>query len=173
MGHISCSIRGGGNFFVLTKTLTETHKSHELCRNAEDCIEKSEYARATALLDDALKIVPKNAVYMSHKGYCTAMLGMVSEGESMCRRAIQVTPYTPILYVNLGRILLSQGKRHEARQEFLHAYELDDTDAAAGRELLAMGVRRTPPIPFLERTHPVNIWLGKLRYRLKQRKQSG
>ena len=103
------------------------------------------------LIAQALKIEPGNGVYMSHMGYCVAMLGNFEEGERICQKVVDRSPPTPILLVNLGRVFRAQGRRKEARQAFEKAYKLDDTNAAAALELSAMGVRRVPVIGFMQR----------------------
>jgi hypothetical protein len=103
-------------------------------------------------------------------GLCLGMLGNLNEGEAMCRKAVTLAPLEPILFVNLGRILLEQGSRREARRAYTRAYEIDDTHAAAALELSRMGVRRKPVLKFLHRSHWLNIMLGKWRHRILQRK---
>ena len=34
-----------------------------------------------------------------------------------------------------------------------------------------IGYRRRPVIPFLARSNPINIWLGRMRYEMQQRKE--
>lgn len=143
----------------------ETFESRDLFKRAEMQIQRQGYDEARLLLEEALKIVPINPVYISHLGLCIGMDGNLPEGERICREAIKLAPKDPILYVNLGRILLEMGKRQEARAEFTHAYRLDNTNAPAALELSRMGIRRPPVIPFLHRNHPLNIYLGRLRHR--------
>ena len=145
---------------------TETFESRSLFQKAENCIRRCEYEQASVLLAQALDIEPGNSVYMSHTGRCFAMLGNLEEGERICRKVIDRSPPTPILFVNLGRVLREQGRRKEARQAFEKAYRLDNTNAAAALELSSMGVRRVPVIRFLDRDHALNIYLGRLRHRI-------
>ncbi len=142
----------------------ENFESREFFHKAQASIHRSNFKRAASLLKEALKIAPGNPNYMSHMGLCMGMMGNLRESEIMCRKAITLAPLKPILLVNLGRVLLEQGKREGARKAFKRAYEIDDTHAAAALELSRMGVRRKPVIPFLHRNHPLNIYLGKLRH---------
>jgi Flp pilus assembly protein TadD len=155
-----------------TQEFTEgTFESRELFRKAEIFIQRADYKGATSLLNAALKIAPENPVYMSHLGLCIGMLGNRMLGEKLCRKAIMLSPTSPILFVNMGRILLEQGNRQEAREQFMHAYKLDNTSAPAALELSRMGVRRRPVIPFLKRGNSLNILLGKFRAWLLLHKQ--
>lgn len=143
-----------------------TFESKDLFNRAEQLIKKGQYSKATVLLNEATKIAPSNAIYLSHLGLCIGMQGNLAAAESMCRRALSISPFEPILFVNLGRILLEQGRRKEARNAFKRAYEIDNTNAPAALELSRMGIRKRPVLPFLDRSHPLNIYLGKIRHRI-------
>jgi Flp pilus assembly protein TadD len=151
----------------------ETFESQELFRRAEVCIQRRNIEKAEALLADALKISPENPRYLSYYGLCVGMLGELGEAEKICLRAVKLYAYDPIILVNLGRILLEQGKRREAREMFARAYEMDNRNSAAALELSGMGVRRPPVIPFLTRNNPLNVALGRLRHRLLGYKKIG
>jgi Flp pilus assembly protein TadD len=153
---------------LATKTLTEkeTFESLEFFSKADACIKRGNYKRAAAILNEALKIAPENPVYLSHLGLCICMEGNLQAAESMCRKALHSSPLNPVLLVNLGRVLVEQGRRKEARDLLTRAYALDNTNAQAALELSRMGVRRAPVLRFLKRSHPLNIILGKIRYKV-------
>jgi len=164
-GPSECSFQHGSR--ILRDELKDgTFESRELFNRAELLIRKGDYSKATILLNEAIKIAPSNATYLSHLGLCIGMQGNLPAAESMCRKALQMEPFEPIHFVNLGRVLLEQGRRKEARLAFMRAYELDNTNAPAALELSRMGIRRKPVLPFLPRNNPLNVYLGKLRHRL-------
>jgi tetratricopeptide (TPR) repeat protein len=144
----------------------ETFESQDLFRRAEACIVRRNFDKAEELLGEALKISPENPVYMSYYGLCVGMRGDLSGAEKLCRRAAKLNPASPIILVNLGRILLDEGYRKDARDLFARAYEIDNTNSPAALELSGMGVRRQPVVRFLGRQHPINVALGRLRHRL-------
>lgn len=144
----------------------ENFESRELFQKAKASIQRNNYKRAASLLKEALKIAPGNPNYLSFMGLCQGMKGSLREGEILCRKAVTLAPLSPIILVNLGRVLLEQGNRQEARRAYLRAYEIDDTHPAAALELSRMGVRRKPIIRFLGRSHPLNICLGRVRHRI-------
>lgn len=150
----------------------ETFESRELYTKAEAHIRRFNYGQAAVLLAEALKIAPENSRYLSSMGLCKAMQGEHATGEKMCRDAIQAAGQdaAPILFVNLGRICLKKGDRKNAREFLLKAYQLDPTHPATALELSVMGIRRKPVITFLDRNHPLNVYFGKLRYRLRERR---
>jgi tetratricopeptide (TPR) repeat protein len=151
----------------------ETFESQELFRRAEVNIQRRNFDKAKELLGEALKISPDNPFYLSYYGLCAGMIGDLTEGEKLCRKAAKLSPVSPIILVNHGRILLEQGFRKEAREQFSRAYELDNTNSAAALELSGMGVRRQPVISFLSRNNPLNKAFGMLRHRLFGYKKLG
>ena len=153
--------------------LNETFESQELFRRAEACIVRGRFDLAEALLADALRISNDNPTYLSYYGYCIGVRGELGEAEKLCRKALKLSPQSPIIHVNLGRVLLDQGFRKEARALFSRAYDLDNTNSPAALELSGMGVRRQPVIRFLPRQHPANMVLGKLRHRILGYKKPG
>jgi len=151
----------------------ETFESQELFRRAEACIVRGNFDKAAELLAETLKISPDNPTYLSYYGLCVGMLGDLGEAEKYCVRGARLSPVNPIILVNLGRVLLEQGYRKEARDQFSRAYAIDNTNSAAALELSGMGVRRQLPLPFLARTNPLNIIVGKVRHRLLGYKKPG
>jgi len=151
---------------VPTMLDTETFESRDLFRKAEIHFRRNKFARAAGLITEALKIAPGHPLYLSYLGVCVAMRGNIVEGEKMCLKAAGIRASDPIMYVNLGRVLLRQGRRKEAREHFMRAYGMDNTNAPAALELSRMGVRRRPVLRFLPRNHPLNVRLGKLRHRI-------
>ena len=150
----------------------DTFESREFYVKAEAHIRRNNYSEALKLLEQAIKISPENPVYLSAMGLCESMMGDPAKGEKMCRTALNLAgrERDPMLYVNLGRVVLDQGDRCQARDYFMKAYRIDNTNAPAALELSRMGVRKKPVIGFLGRNHPLNKYLGKLRHRLKERR---
>ena len=145
-----------------------TFESKELFDKAEASIRRGNFSRAAEFLKSALKIDPDNPVYLSHLGLCIGLNGNKLEGEEICRKAIQLSSKNPVLHVNLGRVLVAQNRRRDAWECFTRAYKMDNTNAPAALELSRMGVRKKPALPFLSRNHPLNIRLGKLRYKIRE-----
>jgi tetratricopeptide (TPR) repeat protein len=153
----------------------DTFESREFYIKAEANIRRNNYSEALKLLEQAIKISPEHPVYLSTMGLCESMMGDPTKGEMMCRKALQLSgrDRDPMLYVNLGRVLLDRGDRMSARENFMKAYKRDNTNAPAALELSRMGVRKKPVFPFLGRDHPLNKYLGKLRHRLRQKRIEG
>jgi len=153
-------------------TVTETFESRELFDKADALIKRNRYSQASALLVEALRISPENPRYLSFLGLCVGMKGDLAAAEKTCRKAAALSADDPIVFVNLGRVLLEGSKRKEARKNFMLAYKLDNTNAPAALELSRMGVRRKPVLPFLDRNNMLNVYLGKLRHRIIEAKNT-
>ena len=148
-----------------------------LIQSAEESYEKGLRAlgqgkakTALAMLEAALEIErrrgngPPQARYLSYYGLCLAMVrNEVREGLRYCREAITLESYNSTLRCNLGRVLLKAGRRREAHRCFVRGLQLEPGHAATCRELTQMGLRRKPFLPFLARSHPLNVFIGRLR----------
>jgi tetratricopeptide (TPR) repeat protein len=96
----------------------------------------------------------------SYIAYCRAMTrGSYRESIALCMDARKDEPKNSDIYLNLGKIHLLAGNRKQAIQVFqLGLRQQRNTKISA--ELGALGVRKAPPLPFLERSNPVNKYLG-------------
>ncbi|MCG7850972.1 MAG: tetratricopeptide repeat protein, partial [Methanosarcinaceae archaeon] len=105
----------------------DTFESREFYVKAEANIKRSNYRDAMRLLEQALKISPEHPVYLSTMGLCESMLGDPARGEEKCKLALQLAgrDRDPMLYVNLGRVVLERGDRMKARDYFTKAYRMD------------------------------------------------
>ena len=165
---------GKGRSCVTTMIEQDTFESREYFNKALKMIARGEYTKASDLIQEALKISPENPLYLSCMGLCVGMQGNTFAGERMCRKAMGMAKVPdPTYNVNLGRILLRQGNRAGARNCFTKAYGLDNTNSPAALELSRMGVRKKPVLSSLERDHPVNIWLGRIRHRIRVMRNPG
>jgi tetratricopeptide (TPR) repeat protein len=151
----------------------ETFESQELFRRAEACIVRGKFDKAEEFLAEALRISSENPLYLSYSGLCVGMRGDLGEAQKLCSKAAKLSPQSPIILVNLGRVLLELEYRKEARDCFTRAYALDNTNSPAALELSGMGVRRQPVLSCLPRSHPVNLMLGKMRHQLLGYKKPG
>jgi tetratricopeptide (TPR) repeat protein len=122
-----------------------------------------------ALFEAALEIEKRRGVafhqprYLSFYGLCVGIAaGRLAEGIRLCRQAVASEFYNPDLYWNLGRLLLAAGRRKQAYEAFVSGLRLEPRHLGLRRELDRMGRRRRPPLGFLPRSNPLNVWLGKL-----------
>jgi tetratricopeptide (TPR) repeat protein len=118
--------------------------------------------------DTASAVVLPGTVY-SFLGYGLARQhGRYRQGLSLCEHALRVEPGEPENYVNLARTLLLMNRRRKALGILNRGLALAPEDPALLDVRLALGVRRSPVVPFLDRDHLVNRLLGRVRHGLRQ-----
>jgi Flp pilus assembly protein TadD len=104
----------------------------------------------------------ERASYLSYQGLCRCLTRSdMHAGLRECRRAAELDPWDPDIWWNLGRVSLMAGRRSHAHQAFMEGLGLQPDHAGISRELRRMGVRRRPALRFLERSHPLNVWMGR------------
>lgn len=116
---------------------------------------------ALALLERSLKIVD-NPLLHSHLGYCIAKeRGQVKRGRDLCLATIELDPDNPVHYLNLARVHQVAKQKAEAIAALREGVARGGNDEICAM-LSALGTRKSPPLPFLSRTNPLNKWLGIL-----------
>jgi tetratricopeptide (TPR) repeat protein len=110
----------------------------------------------------------KTATGLSHFGLCLAMMQRkFKPAIDLCKLAIELQFYNADHYANLARVYVAAGNRKkaiEAIEQGLKSHAEDETLLEVRRQL---GVRAKPPVPFLDRAHPLNITLGQARHAKK------
>jgi hypothetical protein len=81
----------------------------------------------------------------------------IAQGLEMIRQE----PRNSELYLILGRIHLLAGQKPTAIRVFRLGLRCEKNQNIIS-ELAALGIRRPPPLPFLQRANPVNKYLGIL-----------
>ncbi|MDH3197309.1 MAG: tetratricopeptide repeat protein [Candidatus Krumholzibacteria bacterium] len=150
-------------------SLSETHESKVLYNQALEMLSRSHIRGAIKHLEEALQISPNNATYLSHYGLCVAIdREDYDAAVKLCERALKIDPKDVVSRVNLGKVYRMQGDNTAAYDEFLRAWKADKSHPAPASELSRMGIRRPPIVPFLSRSHWLNVKLGRLRARLNR-----
>ena len=110
----------------------------------------------------------KTATGLSHFGLCLAMMQRkFKPAIDLCKLAIDLQFYNADHYANLARVYVAAGNRKkaiDAIEQGLKSHAEDETLLEVRRQL---GVRAKPPVPFLDRAHPINITLGQARHAKK------
>ena len=153
----------------MTDILTRIDDAVGLTKNEE-------YLRALTLFLDVYggedppspMLSSKTATGLSYFGLCLALVQKkFKPAIDLCKRALELQFYNVDHYANLARVYVAAGNRKKAIEtveQGLKAHEDDETLLAVRREL---GVRAKPPVPFLDRAHPINITLGQARHAKK------
>ena len=112
-----------------------------------------------------------SGLFYSYLGYgIAAYERRGKEGLALCQHAIKVQFYEPENYVMLARVYLLRRRRGKAIDALQRALKLNARHPEAVKLAQEIGFRRRPVIPFLSRSNPLNITLGRLRHSLTQKK---
>jgi tetratricopeptide (TPR) repeat protein len=110
----------------------------------------------------------KTATGLSHFGLCLAMMQRkFKPAIDLCKLAIELQFYNADHYANLAHVYVAAGNRKkaiDAIEQGLKSHAADETLLEVRRQL---GVRAKPPVPFLDRAHPINVTLGQARHAKK------
>ncbi len=101
-------------------------------------------------------------------GLCLVVArGRCAEGLRYCKRAAAAAAGNAEIQLFLARACLEAGERDVAVEALDRALVIDPRDPRLVALRLSLGARRRPVIPALHRDHPLNVWLGRLRHRLR------
>ncbi len=104
-------------------------------------------------------------------GFCLAKeLNQFERAIALCRSAIERDPENTRHYLNLGRVFLMKGKKHEALDIYNEGLR-HGKDPEIFKDIQLIGLRRKPIIPLLHREHILNRSLGYILARVKDRKK--
>lgn len=124
----------------------------------EDNIDK-----ALRAFEKAYKADKNNPDNLSYYGLCKALRsGEIGLGIELCTAAIKKEFHRPEYYLNLGRIYLAAGNKKSAVKVFKKGLKFAPESAELHKELADLGFRNKPVIQALERSNPINKYLGIL-----------
>jgi len=89
--------------------------------------------------------------------------GRLVPGIHVCLGLLEGKEHLPDLYLVLGVLLRKAKQRAQAYEAFRQGLRLAPTHPALQARLEDMGLRHSPILPFLPRTHRANRVLGRLR----------
>jgi tetratricopeptide (TPR) repeat protein len=142
-------------------------------------LRKGKLREAFELLEAAVMHFPNEPTLLSYYGCLLAIVERkYRKGIETCQKAIEKLEVKancdedmayPLFYYNLGKAYSAAGKRKESLDAFNKGLSYDPGNDDIQKELRSMGVRkRKPPIPFLDRSHPLNKYIGIALYRRKK-----
>lgn len=124
-----------------------------------DAIKNGDMVSALAFFERVTSIdsTPVNRSYLA---FCIAReRGQFKKAITMCEEALREEPENTLHYLNLGRVYILSAQRTDAMKIFregLHHGENRDIV----NELIKLGMRKPPVIPFFERENLLNRYLG-------------
>ncbi len=125
---------------------------------------------AFVLLQQAAVRFPDEPLILSYFGCFQALVDKkYRSGVETCKKAIALLKRKgafgeellyPVFYLNLGRAFLSAGKKPEAIDAYTRGLKYDNSNSDLLRELRGLGIRKSPPVAFLDRSNPINKYIG-------------
>jgi tetratricopeptide (TPR) repeat protein len=102
--------------------------------------------------------------YLSYYGLSLAQAGLSTQiALQACKTAVFKQSNDPLLCLNLGRVYILTGKPIRAMAAFERGLKVSPEHKVLRMELSRIDRRNRPALPFLDRAHPINRWLGKRR----------
>jgi tetratricopeptide (TPR) repeat protein len=146
---------------------------------AVELTKDEEYLRALTLFLDVYggedppspMLSSKTATGLSYFGLCLALVQRkIKPAIDLCKRAIELQFYNVDHYANLAGVYVAAGHRKKAIETIDQALKSHPDDEALLEVRRQLGIRSRPPVPFLDRSNPINVSLGQARHAKKERK---
>ena len=145
-------------------------KKSEYLTKATCLLRQGKRKEAYQLLKEGLNVFPNEPILLSYYGFlCSKVENKQREGIRICRdviskiegwSSVKCELLYPVFYVNLGKAYLEANKKVEAFSAFNIGLKFDPTNADLTAEMKKIGRRRKPLFTFLERSNPLNIYIG-------------
>ena len=132
-------------------------------------VDNGDTVNGLLFLEKTGEVFRGNPLFCSYLAVCLAReRQMFLTAVSLCLNSMAVEPRETLHYLNLGRVYLTVGDKKKAIQTFDNGLQIG-YNKQIHSELYLLGWRKPPVIPFLDRSRPLNVILGKLEARLHQR----
>jgi Flp pilus assembly protein TadD len=133
---------------------------------------KNEYPeKALVRLRRAFEIDKHNPYYISFLGLSIARAEQKwDEAWELCESAVQLKRKEIQFHLNVAEVYALAGQREKALDRLHSASKLFGNDTRLKRALSKLQRRSAPVLPFFGRTHFLNRELGKLRHRIRNRR---
>jgi tetratricopeptide (TPR) repeat protein len=148
-------------------------KPAEYLRAVKAHLRNGRQKAAYTVLLEAVVLYPREPLLLSYYGCLQALVDKkYQRGVDNCKKAINLFQgkesfgvgalYYPVFYLNLGRAYLAGGKKKNAFDAFTKGLKYESSHPEIKRELRGLGIRKKPPVPFLDRSNPINKYVGMI-----------
>jgi tetratricopeptide (TPR) repeat protein len=147
-------------------------KPADYLRAVRSHLKAGKQKEAFKLLQEASFQFPDDPLVLSYYGCMQAVVDKkCRSGVDNCRKALVLLKRKelfeeeilyPVFYLNLGRAYVAAGKKQDALTAFYDGLQYDRGHSELKKELRALGERKQPAIPFLDRSNPINKYIGML-----------
>ncbi len=131
---------------------------------------------ALGLLTKALEQYPYEPFLLSYYGCLEAVINKnYSYGIDICLKAIKMIDeklpigkefFYPAFYLNLGRAYLASGDKKNAVETFEKGLSCERENKDLLWEIKKLGERRNTLVPYFDRSHPLNKYIGMLLHKM-------
>ena len=145
-------------------------KPSDYLRAVRSHIRNGKHKDAYRLLLQASVRFPDEPLILSYYGSLQAIVDKkFRSGVENCKRAIRMLEergsssektYYPVCYHNLGKAFIAAGRKKDALDALKKGLKYDSGNSDLKKELQGLGVRKQPPVPFLDRSNPINKYIG-------------
>lgn len=147
-------------------------KPGEYVRAAKTHLRNNKEKAAFSVLQQAIVHYPDDPFILSYYGCLQAIVDKRHRsGVENCRKALALLKNArlsseemlyPVFYLNLGRAYTAAGKKKDAVDAFEKGLKYDSRNSELLKEVRALGVRKKPPLSFLDRSNPINKYIGMI-----------
>jgi len=148
----------------------EEFKPSDFLRAVRAHLQSGKHKDAYSVLLQATVRFPEEPLILSYFGCLQAIVDKkYRSGVENCKRAILLLkkqgPFSedvlyPVFYLNLGRAFVAAGRKKDAIEALEKGLKYDSGNSDLKKELQGLGVRKQPPVPFLDRSNPINKYIG-------------
>ncbi len=125
--------------------------------------------QASAFFEKAMRAERRHDVtqprmrYLSYFGLSVALSrGANKDALRACETAVHNEHYNADLLLNLGKVYAMAGRMTKALNVFAKGLKLDPRHRGLQAAMKKMDRRHRLPVGWLQRSHPVNNWLGRM-----------
>lgn len=125
-----------------------------------------QYAEALQYFQKVTAFTPEA---LSYYGLALAMRRQrLDDATEFCRQAIDRDPIRADYYFNLGQVYLARGEKKLAVRALSQGLRVEPRHSPSLDIQKKLGIRQSPTIEGLDRTNPLNRYLGWMRHRVKK-----
>ncbi len=142
----------------------------DFLRQVKVQLAKGRQKEAFSLLQRAHVHFPDDPFILSYFGCLQAIVDKkYRTGIEKCKKALVLVKQSesfgeemlfPVFYLNLGRACVAAGKKKEALEAFNKGLKYDNSNRELQKEVRALGKRGAAPVSFLDRSNPINKYIG-------------
>lgn len=148
----------------------------ELIHNGVSAARTGGFEQGLIFLSEAYRLLQGDPakfspVALSSYGVCLAKRkGRIKEAAEFCQLAIEREFYNPEHYANMAKVWIQGRARRKAVDAIERGLQIDPGNKGLKKLREEIGIRRRPVIPFLHRDNPLNITLGRMRHRIREKR---